>query len=112
MNGENLDFFVSRGNLVILESLYNSSRPMQFKELRELVNPKTNKKFSSSTIAAKLKELEEKGVIQNEIYKDKRKKVLAYSISESGRETFLVLNETEKKLKKINMSDNTVISKI
>lgn len=100
---ENLDYFALNGNLVILESLYNSSRPMQFKELRDLVNPRTNKKFSSSTIALKLKELENKGVIENEVYKDKKKKVVAYSISNRGKETYLVLKETEEKLKKINL---------
>lgn len=102
MDGENLDFFVTKGNLVILESLLNSSTPMQFKDLRELVNPKTNKKFSSSTMASKLRELEEKGAIKNEIFKAKNRKVLGYAISKSGKETFLILKETEEKLKKIH----------
>jgi len=43
---ERLSFYFMKGNIEILKYLENNS-PIQFKDIRNLTNPKTNKKFSN-----------------------------------------------------------------
>lgn len=93
-------FFFQKGNLEIMKSL-DSTGPMQFKELRELKNPATGKKFSSATVAQRLKELEEKKYITNEVIKNKNRKRLGYTLTPKGKNTLGILKETEEKLEKI-----------
>lgn len=91
----------SESNIKILQEIDDAKGPMQFKTLRDLKNPKTNKKFSSSTIASKLKELEEGGLLENEVVQTKSKKVLGYVLTDTGKSALSILRETEQKLKRL-----------
>lgn len=96
-----LSLFLSKGNMEILKFLENQEIPIKFKELRELENPNTKKKYSSATIATSLKELEQKDIITNEIKIKNKKKIIGYSITSKGKKTLSILRETEEKLKKL-----------
>lgn len=98
---DTLSLLVARGNLEILKSLENSKKPLQFKHLRELINPDTSRKFSSSTIAQRLKDLEGLGTITNEIISANRRKSVGYTLTDTGKKTLLILRETETKLEKL-----------
>ena len=91
----------SKSNFEILKLLQKKSEPIQFKELKFIKNPQTTKTYSTRTIAASLKELEEKGLIENQIIKNKTKKSLGYQLTNTGKKTYLILKETEEKLKKL-----------
>lgn len=90
----------SESNVEILRELEKAKTPLQFKDLRALTNPKTHKKFSSSTIAAKLKFLEEQGMIQDEVIATSKRKLVGYNITSTGKETLKIFRETEEKLEK------------
>ena len=97
-----LSFYFSNGNIEILEFLNNNS-PIQFKDIRNLTNPKTRKKFSSRTVSIRLKELEENGDIENRIIKNKNKrKIIGYSITEKGMKSLNIIKETQSKFEKLN----------
>ena len=66
-----LSFYLPKGNYEILN---NSSKVRQFKNIRDLINLKTSKKYSSAIIASSTKKLENKGATKNEVIKDKKKK--------------------------------------
>lgn len=100
------NFYALKGNLEILKYLNNSKKPEQFKNLRNLINPNTTKKFSSKTIAQRLNELEEKGIIGNVIIIDKRKKYVGYTLTDKGKNTYEILKETAEKLEKITKEKN------
>ena len=94
-------FIFLNNNLVILQYLKDKNKAIQFKELRDIKNPKTNKKFSSATVSKLLKELENEDLINNEIIKLNKRKTLGYVITEKGNKTIKVLKETEEKLEKL-----------
>lgn len=94
-----LSFFTFQGNYEIMKSLFTSQKPLQFKDLKNLKNPKTEKKYSTRTIAESLKLLEEKDLIRNEITtNNKRRKYLGYSLTDKGKGAIQILKETEEKL--------------
>jgi len=92
--------FITR-NQIILKELIKLQKPLQFKDFKLIINPETNKKYSTRTISKSLKELEEEGLIQNEIIKTSKRSVLAYSITNKGSDSIEILKETEIKLRKI-----------
>lgn len=97
---KSLVFYLSKGNLEILKFLENKNLPVQFKVLREIVNPKTNKKYSSSTVAASIRDLELKGAIRNEIIRQNKRKSVGYKLTNCGQNTLNILKEAEEKLQK------------
>lgn len=96
-----LSVLAQNGTKEILEALNNSKEPLQFKDLRKLVNPKTGKPFSSSTISGKIKILEEIETIENAITTTKKRKHLGYAITDMGKESLKIFNETHEKLEKL-----------
>ena len=95
-----LSFYLLKGNVEILKFLDNNS-PMQFKDIRDITNPKTSKKFSSRTVSLRLKELENSGDIKNEIVINSKRKSIGYAITEKGRQSLEIIRETEKKFEKL-----------
>lgn len=95
------NFIFSQNTLIILDYIKNQNKPIQFKELRDIKNPKTNKKFSSATVSKTLKELEENKLIDNEIIKIQKRKTLGYITTEKGNKTINLLKETQEKLEKL-----------
>lgn len=96
-----LSFYLTKGNLEILAFLENNS-PVQFKDIRNLTNPKTSKKFSSSTVSKRLKELEFNGDIKNEIVKSIfKRKSIGYAITKKGKKSLEILRETQTKFEKL-----------
>ena len=89
-------------NQVILNEFLKLNKPLQFKDFKLIINPNTEKKYSTKTISKSLKELESEGLIQNEIMMNSKKKVLGYAITKKGIESIDILKETEIKLKKIS----------
>ena len=102
---KNLEIFnmiSSTINFEILNKIYNSNKPIQFKELRFLKNPKTSKNFSTKTISNRLKEFEEIGIIETQSIENTKRKNFGYSMTKKGIETINILKEAEEKYKKIN----------
>jgi len=98
---ERLSFYFMKGNIEILKYLENNS-PIQFKDIRNLTNPKTKKKFSSRTVSLRLKELEESGDVTNEIILSKnKKKSIGYTITDKGKKSLEILRETQAKFEKL-----------
>lgn len=96
-----LSFYLSGGNLEILAFLENNS-PIRFKEIRNLTNPDTSRKFSSRTVALRLKELEKNGDIKNEIVSNQKRKSIGYAITEKGKKSLEILRETQSKFEKLS----------
>lgn len=93
-----LSFYLGKGNFEVLKSLEQT--PMKFKDLRNLINPITQKKYSSRTIALRLKELESTGDIQNAIL-TKPRKTVGYQITDKGKKALRILKETQEKFEKL-----------
>jgi len=89
------------GTLELLKFLNNKNEPVKFKEMRDLINPKTNKKYSSATISKSIKNLEENEIIENKIIIKNKQKILGYSLTEKGSKSLDILNEAEKKYEKL-----------
>lgn len=83
-----LDIFNDRWKLSIIWHLLDSDK--RFKELHEVVSEITQK-----TLTIKLKELEEKNIINREVFAEVPPKVV-YSLSEAGRKLEPVLREMYK----------------
>lgn len=102
---KNVIFFntlFSKSNIEIIKELQKSNSPLQFKDLKMLQNPKTNKKYSSRTISESLKELEEQKIIQNQIISKNKRKTIGYAITKKGKETFNIIKEAQSKYEKLN----------
>lgn len=90
-----------KGNFIILNKLNFKDTPTQFKHLKLLINPKTGKKFSTRTISESLKNLDNLGLIKNTIVNSPKRKVIAYSLSNKGKQTLEIFNEAQSKYKKL-----------
>jgi len=80
-----LDIFNDRWKLAIIWHLLDSDK--RFKDLHEVVNEITQK-----TLTIKLKELEEKNIINREVFAEVPPKVV-YSLTETGKKLKPVLDE-------------------
>ncbi|RXJ60311.1 winged helix-turn-helix transcriptional regulator [Candidatus Marinarcus aquaticus] len=83
-----LDVFNDRWKLAIIWHLLDSDK--RFKELHETINEITQK-----TLTVKLKELEEKNIINREVFPEVPPKVV-YSLTEAGKKLQPVLEEMYK----------------
>ena len=83
-----LDIFNDRWKLAIIWHLLDSD--MRFKDLHETINEITQK-----TLTVKLKELEEKNIINREVYAEVPPKVV-YSLTDCGKRLKPVLQEMYK----------------
>ncbi|MFW5704215.1 MAG: winged-helix domain-containing protein [Nanoarchaeota archaeon] len=98
---EPISFFVYQGNLEVLKSLAKAGKPLQFKDLKLITNPKTSRKYSTRTIAESLKMLEDKKMIRNEVITGRARKAVGYILTDKGNDAMSILRETEEKLKKL-----------
>jgi len=83
-----LDIFNDRWKLAIIWHLIDSDK--RFKELHKVISEITQK-----TLTIKLKELEEKNIINREVFAEVPPKVV-YSLTKSGKELKPVLEEMYK----------------
>lgn len=83
-----LDVFNDRWKLAIIWHLLDSNK--RFKELHETISEITQK-----TLTVKLKELEEKNIINREVFPEVPPKVV-YSLTEAGKKLQPVLEEMYK----------------
>ena len=83
-----LDIFNDRWKLAIIWHLLDGDK--RFKELHEVISEITQK-----TLTIKLKELEEKNIINREVFAEVPPKVV-YSLSDSGKKLKPVLDEMYK----------------
>ena len=83
-----LDIFNDRWKLAIIWHLIDSDK--RFKELHKVISEITQK-----TLTIKLKELEEKNIINREVFAEVPPKVV-YSLTKSGKELKPVLKEMYK----------------
>lgn len=83
-----LDIFNDRWKLAIIWHLLDGDK--RFKDLHEIINEITQK-----TLTVKLKELEEKNIINREVYAEVPPKVV-YSLTEVGKNLKPVLEEMHK----------------
>ena len=83
-----LDIFNDRWKLAIIWHLLDND--MRFKDLHETINEITQK-----TLTVKLKELEEKNIINREVYAEVPPKVV-YSLTDCGKRLKPVLQEMYK----------------
>ena len=83
-----LDIFNDRWKLAIIWHLLDGDK--RFKDLHEIINEITQK-----TLTVKLKELEEKNIINREVYAEVPPKVV-YSLTEVGKNLKSVLEEMHK----------------
>lgn len=88
------------GILEILKDL-DYEQVKRFKDFRKLVNKRTNKKFSPTTLSKKLLFLEKNNLIRLVVLKGKRGKVVGYQITESGKEVLQLVFNLENLLKSI-----------
>lgn len=106
MNSEKNKLFFntlfSKSNIEIIKELQKSNNtPLQFKDLKLIANPKTNKKYSTRTISQSLKELEEEEIISNQIITKNKRRTVGYIITEKGKQTLNIIKEAESKYKKL-----------
>ena len=83
-----LDIFNDRWKLAIIWHLLDGEK--RFKELHEIISEITQK-----TLTVKLKELEEKNIINREVYAEVPAKVV-YSLTKAGKNLKPVLEEMHK----------------
>ena len=83
-----LDIFNDRWKLAIIWHLLDGDK--RFKDLHEIINEITQK-----TLTVKLKELEEKNIINREVFASVPPKVV-YSLTEAGKNLKPVLEEMHK----------------
>lgn len=83
-----LDIFNDRWKLAIIWHLLDSDK--RFKDLHEIINEITQK-----TLTVKLKELEEKNIINREVFAEVPPKVV-YSLTDAGKNLKPVLEEMHK----------------
>ena len=83
-----LDIFNDRWKLAIIWHLLDTE--LRFKDLHETINEITQK-----TLTVKLKELEEKNIIQREVFAEVPPKVV-YSLTAAGKNLKFVLDEMHK----------------
>ena len=90
---------LSDGTIEILE--YLSKREYgYFKDLRNLINYRTNKYFSSTTISVRIKELVTCGAIEKIIASEKGRNVVAYKLTSNGTSAYDLSINFEEELKK------------
>lgn len=101
-NSINFNTLFSKSTIKIIEELQKSTQPLQFKDFKTLENPKRNNgKYSSRTISESLKDLEEIGLIENQIITKNKRKTFGYSLTKKGKETFNILKEAQSKYEKL-----------
>ena len=83
-----LDIFNDRWKLAIIWHLLDGDK--RFKDLHEIINEITQK-----TLTVKLKELEEKNIINREVFAEVPPKVV-YSLTQAGKNLKPVLEEMHK----------------
>lgn len=83
-----LDIFNDRWKLAIIWHLLDGDK--RFKDLHEIINEITQK-----TLTVKLKELEEKNIINREVFAEVPPKVV-YSLTDAGKNLKPVLEEMHK----------------
>lgn len=91
---------IGEGALEILQFL--AKREVgYFKELRDLKNIRTEKFFSPSTISFRLKELIQCGAVSRQIAVSSGRNVVAYKITETGKQSLELADKFENELRAI-----------
>lgn len=94
-----VNMIISEGCMEILE-FSRDRKPKHFNDFRNLVNPRTNSKFSPKTVLVRVKELVRLGALKKVITKTKRgRDVIGYQITDSGIKALELAKEFEGKLK-------------
>lgn len=96
-----MDFILANGTLEILKKTIDK-KPKHFEDFRGLVNYKTNKKFSPSTISLRLKQLIKLGTLKRTITETRTgREVVGYVISEKGIKIIKFFDKCEGELELI-----------
>lgn len=96
-----LNMMLSEGSINILAEA-KTGQILSFKTLRSITNPRTGRKYSSSTISKRLKELVEAGALEETpTSSQKGRKIVGYRITNSGRKALELSYEYEEKLKRV-----------
>jgi len=96
-----LNLMMNVGSIDLLEKA-KGGQPVSFKTFRETINHETGKKYSSSTISTRLRELVKAGAIEMvPIESESGRKVVGYKITKSGSKALELSYEYEKKLRNI-----------
>jgi len=96
-----INMIISEGAVEILECA-KDNKPKHFNEFRQLINPRTKKKFSPKTIVDRTKELVKLGALKRVITKTKNgREVVGYQITAKGLKVLELSVKFEQKLKTI-----------
>lgn len=98
---EKITFLLNDCTFDILDYINKNTSAVQFKELKTLSNPKTNKKYSSSTISEKLKDLTNENLLEKVIIKNKSPTQNGYILTLKAKKALELLKETENEYKKL-----------
>jgi|SRR3989338_3756449 len=71
------------GTMQILEEM-KKLRSVRFKDLENLTNPRTKRKYSPNTLSNRLKELEKYGLAKETIVKSDKGRIISYIITDNG----------------------------
>lgn len=89
------------GTIELLK-ICTDKKPKRFEDFREIINPKTNKSFSPSTISFKLKELTDLGMLKRIVTKTRTDRVVVgYVITQKGIGVLHIFQAYKTKLKSI-----------
>lgn len=92
---------MNNGTIEMLKAS-SDKKPKRFEDFRELVNSKTNKRFSPSTVSIKLKELTALGLLKRVLTKTKTGRVVVgYVITQKGIEVLGLFESYNAKLRSI-----------
>lgn len=86
------------GTIHILEEM-KKRKSTRFKDLEDLTNPRTKKKYSPNTLSKRLKELEKYGLIKETIVKSEKGRIISYIVTDKGLQFLEIVNQAENLLK-------------
>lgn len=98
----NLENSIMNNGTIEMLKASADKKPKRFEDFRELINPKTNKRFSPSTISFKLKELTELGMLKRVLTKTRTGRiVVGYVITQKGIDVLGLFESYNAKLRSI-----------
>ncbi|MBU2639300.1 MAG: hypothetical protein KKG75_01185 [Nanoarchaeota archaeon] len=104
-----MDFLSTSGGLEILKKGMDR-KPKHFENFRSILNHKTNRKFSPSTISLRLKQLIKLGALKRTITETKTgREVVGYIITKKGIQIIKFFDKSEEELNLILVSEDKQI---
>ena len=98
---ELVNMLISEGTIEILKFLEDGGL-RQFGDVRNLINPRTNKAFSQTTLSNRLRELVKCGILEQQILaREKGRSTIGYKITQNGLRTLEVARKFERALEKV-----------